>query len=205
MPTFFLIRHGDNNTLGKKLAGRMPGVHLNEKGISQANQLAVKLGNAPIKVIYASPLERAQETASPIAQQLILEIKTQPSLIEVDFGDWEGKSLKQLKRTKLWKQVQQNPGTFQFPGGERLIDAQQRVVDGLIKLSQEYQDEDLVICVSHSDPIRLAVAHFLGMPLDHLQRLRIAPASITALVLRQDGTVYFEFINQTIADLQLGE
>jgi probable phosphoglycerate mutase len=203
MPTFLLIRHGDNNTLGKKLAGRSPGVHLNEIGMNQAKQLAAELGNTPIKAIYASPLERAQETAKPLAEQLKLEIRTDPTLIEVDFGGWQGKSLKQLRRTKLWKTVQHNPGAFQFPGGESFVDAQKRIVDGLHALSQEFKDEELVICVSHSDPIRLAVAHFLGMPLDHLQRLRIAPASITALVIPRDGNIHIDFINQTLHLLDL--
>ncbi len=98
MTTVLLIRHGENNMVGKRLAGRLPGVHLNKKGREQAEQLAEVLCKAPIKAIYSSPLERAVETAEPLAKLLNLEILPAPGLVELAYGDWQGKTLKQFGR-----------------------------------------------------------------------------------------------------------
>jgi probable phosphoglycerate mutase len=201
---FLLIRHGDNNTLGKKLAGRLPDVHLNPNGKAQAEHLAKELSHLPIKAVYSSPLERAQETAQPIAQAHHLNVELLPSLVEVDFGDWQGKSLKVLKHLGAWKMVQEQPASFCFPNGESLAAAQTRAVESLIGLTQQYSETDVLVCVSHSDIIRLAVAYFLGMPLDHFQRIRIAPASITLLSLSA-GKAAFGAINQTFNAVQLHE
>lgn len=196
MAKIILIRHGENDMLGKKLAGRLPNVHLNENGIGQARRLAAELAACPIKAIFSSPLERTQETAQPIARVHDLEVQILPDLIEINFGEWEGKNLKQLKRGRLWNTVQEAPSEFQFPGGERFSDAQQRIANSLVVLSEKFEEKDLVVCVSHSDMIRLAVAHFLGMPLDNFQRVRIAPASMTELTLHQEHA-YFDRINHT--------
>jgi broad specificity phosphatase PhoE len=127
MPIILLIRHGENNFVGKRLAGRLSGVHLNDNGIKQAEAVANALCEAPIKAVYSSPLERAVQTAEPLAALLKLAVQIHPGLIEIDFGDWQGKTLKQLARTKLWKTVQHKPSEFCFPGGETFAAAQQRV------------------------------------------------------------------------------
>lgn len=204
MSQFLLIRHGDNNTLGKKLAGRLPNVHLNQNGQEQAYRLSTELSDLPIKAVYSSPLERAQETAEPIAQTHHLVVEALPALLEVDFGDWQGKSFTYLKRLRSWKHVNEHPGAFRFPNGESLAEAQTRSVEALLTLSQEHSENDTLVCVTHSDIIRLAVAHFLGMPLDHFQRIRIAPASVTALTLT-DGKATFGAINQTFGIMPLHE
>ena len=172
MPIFLLIRHGENEYVKKGLmAGRLPGVHLNKKGHGQARAVAEKLAGAPVKAIYSSPLERALETADPISQALSLDVIIRPSLTEIDVGDWQDKSLKQLRRLKLWKTVSNAPSRLQFPGGESFADAQIRISTEIDVLSRLHEPKDLVICVSHADPIRLAVAYFLGLPLDLFQRL----------------------------------
>src|SRR3954452_18283038 len=102
MTTILLIRHGENNMVGKRLAGRLPDVHLNDRGKQQAQQLAEALCKAPLKAIYSSPLERAVETAEPLAAELGLPVQIAPGLIELGYGDWQGKTLKQLSRLKLW-------------------------------------------------------------------------------------------------------
>ena len=202
MAVFLLIRHGQNDFLDKKLAGRLPGVHLNQSGQDQAERLASELAAFPIKAIYASPLERARETAEPIAKSHNLPLKILPTLLEIDFGDWEGKSLDELKQESGWKVVHEQPSTFVFPGGEGFIDAQERVVNGFLSLSKDYSEKDLVVCVAHSDVIRLAVAHFLGLPLDNFQKIRIAPASVTVLYLNENQA-YFGSINTTLDFPQL--
>lgn len=194
MAIFLLVRHGQNDMVGKKLAGRLPGVHLNGKGEAQARRLAAELAAVPIKAVISSPLERAQETAEPIARIQNLPVEINEGLQEIDFGTWQGKSIKQLRRRKLWKDVQNHPSAFCFPEGETFTEAQTRIAETLQTLSKGYAEKDMVVCVAHSDVIRLAVAFFLGMPLDAFQRLRIDPASVTVLCL-VDGKVSFGSIN----------
>jgi probable phosphomutase (TIGR03848 family) len=189
MPTILLIRHGENDYTKKGiLPGRMPGLHLNDKGRAQAQALAEKLAQAPIKAVYTSPLERAVETAEPIARALGLEATIRPGLIETNCGEWQGKSHKSLRRLKVWRMVQNTPSLFRFPGGETFAESQGRVVAELESLRLQHEEKDLFVCVSHGDPIRLAVAYYLGLPLDHFQRLITAPASVSALYVGEAGS-----------------
>jgi len=189
MSVILLIRHGENDYVKKGLmAGRLPGVHLNKNGQKQAQTLADKLAGAPVKAIYSSPLERAMETAEPIARKLSLDIIPRQGLIEVDIGEWQDQKLKSLSRQKIWKIVSSAPSRMKFPGGETFAEAQIRICNEIDMLSRQHEPKDLVICVSHADPIRLAVAYFLGLPLDLFQRLSVAPASITVIDLREMGS-----------------
>ncbi len=174
MPTLLLIRHGDNEFIARnRLAGRLPGVHLNEKGRQQAQTLAQLLGQTPLSAIYSSPMERAVETAQPLAAALGLEVQIRPQLIELNYGSWQGRSFKQLARIKLWKEVHDNPVGVRFPGGESFVEVQQRVSGELDAIAALHGDDELVACFSHGDVIRLAVAHYLQMPLNAYQRLAI--------------------------------
>jgi probable phosphoglycerate mutase len=189
MPLILLIRHGENDYVKKgRLAGRMPGVHLNERGRQQSQALVEKLSGAPLKAIYSSPLERALETAAPLAAAFGLEVCTLPGLTEMDPGEWQGKSLKGLRQLKLWRLVQAAPSRMRFPGGESFIEAQQRIVRELEQLCARHDARDLVACVFHADPIKLVVAFYLGLPIDLFQRLAVSPGSITALHLGEAGS-----------------
>ena len=183
MPLLLLIRHGENDYVKTgKMAGRIPGVHLNEKGQKQAQALADALTQVPIKAIYSSPLERAMETAAPIAESHKLTILQEPALMDTDIGKWQGKSVKMLRLTKVWKIVQNAPSRFRFPEGESFPEAQTRYVNTLERIIQKHHKPlDIIAVVFHADPIKLAVAHFLGMPLDHFQRLACDTGSLTAL------------------------
>ena len=188
MSTLLLIRHGDNDYLAKnRLPGHLPGIHLNKRGTAQASELCKGLKDMPIKAIYSSPLERALETASPLANALGLEIHTRPGLTDLDVGDWEGRSWKVLGRTKMWKVIQNNPSQFQFPGGESFSQAQERIVTALGAIASNHSDEMIAI-VFHADPIKLAVAHYLGLPLDNFQRLTANTGSITILNFNGSNT-----------------
>jgi len=188
MPLILLVRHGENNYVKKNiLAGRLPGVHLNEKGRSQAQAVAERLKSVPIKALYSSPLERALETAELLSKALGLEIVPRPGLIELDIGEWQGQTLKSLQKLKVWRKVQGNPSRFRFPGGEAFLDTQHRICTEIEELASMHQPKEIIACVSHADPIKLAVAHYLGMPLDHFQRLVVSPGSITALYLGEMG------------------
>jgi probable phosphoglycerate mutase len=181
MSTLLLIRHGENDYLKKnRLPGHLPGIHLNERGREQAAELVRTLGQLSIKAIYSSPLERAVETAEPLAQTLGLGIQIRPPLTDVDPGLWTGRSWKDLRRTKDWKVIQHTPSQFQFPGGETFLQAQQRIVAALTTISTAHKRE-MVAVVFHADPIKLAVAHYLGLPLDNFQRLTIHAGSVTVM------------------------
>lgn len=189
MPLFLLVRHGENDYVKKgRLAGRLPGVHLNEKGRAQAQAVADKLAGAPVKAIYSSPLERAKETAEPIAAALNLPVIERSGLIETDVGEWEDKKVKGLSRLKLWRMVQARPSLWQFPGGESFVECQYRIQQELLELAKQHEEKDIIVCVSHSDPIKLAIAYYIGLPLDMFQRLNVSPASITALHIGQTGS-----------------
>jgi probable phosphomutase (TIGR03848 family) len=188
MPLLLLIRHGENDFTKKhKLAGHTPDVHLNERGQSQARALAEALKDVPIKAIYSSPLERAVETATPIAAARRLEVQIEPGLIETDYGKWQGRSLASLRLQKIWKVIQGAPSRAQFPEGETFYECQTRIVTALDSISRKYKPQDMVGCVFHADPIKLGVAYFIGLPLDHFQRLSCDTASLTALYVGESG------------------
>jgi probable phosphomutase (TIGR03848 family) len=190
MTIIYLIRHAENDYLGKeKLAGWLPGVHLNDRGVAQAEALAERLAGIRVRAIYASPLERALETAEPIARRQGLQVIRRPDLGEVRFGRWQGQTLKTLRRRKLWPIVAHSPSLARFPDGESFHETQTRVVAELEKLRGKHKRaKSTIICVSHSDTIKLAIAHYLGLPLDLFQRLTIEPASISILFIHQGHT-----------------
>lgn len=190
MPVLLLIRHGENDLVGKRLAGRMPGVHLNDRGRQQAERVALALEHAPIRAVYSSPLERAVETAAPLARLLGQEVQVRQGLIEIDFGAWQGFTGKQMRRARLWKAVQTAPSQVVFPQGESFSAAQARMAAEVSDIAASHEEKDLVAIYSHADSIRLTVAHFLGLPLDNFQRLSIDTASITVLMLGKEGAMF---------------
>jgi len=188
MTTVLLIRHAENEYVKKgRLAGRLPGVNLNEHGLEQARMLAEKLAQLPLNAIYSSPLERAMQTAEPLAKSHQLEIIQRPGLLETDYGEWEDKTLKALRRRKLWRLVQFAPTHMRFPGGESFAEIQLRISQEIQELCSQHSEKHVIACVSHADPIKLAIAYFLGIPLDLFQRISISPASITSLQVGEYG------------------
>ena len=189
MPLLLLIRHGENDFVkSSKMAGRIPGIHLNEKGQKQAEALGEALKDFPITAIYSSPLERTMETAQPISQARKLEIIPEPDLLEADLGKWEGRSWKVLRLTKAWKVVQNAPSRFRFPEGESFAEAQLRYANALERIAKKHnKPKDIIAIIFHADPIKLAVSYFLGLPLDHFQRLGCNTGSLTMLHLSEAG------------------
>lgn len=188
MPTILLIRHGETDFVKKhRLAGRMPGVPLNKTGHAQAEAVANYLKGEPIKAIYSSPIERAYQTAEPIGRELNLEITTRQGLIETEIGEWQNEPLKPLSKKKIWRIVQVAPSVFRFPGGEAFAETQLRITQELLTLSAMHEPKDNIICVSHADPIKLAIAYFIGLPMDNFQRIQISPASISILQFHEFG------------------
>jgi probable phosphoglycerate mutase len=183
MTSIYLIRHGENEFVGKKkLAGWLPGVSLNKNGHKQADAVVELFNDIKLKAVYSSPLERTMETAHPLAKAQKLKVIKAPGIGEIQYGTWEGKSLKVLRKRKMWPVVQRAPSLARFPEGESFPEAQARAVAEVEKIRTRHRGKkDAIACVSHSDVIKLIVSHYVGLPLDLFQRLHIAPASITAL------------------------
>ncbi len=200
MTIIYLIRHAENEYIGKgKLAGWLPDIHLNERGQAQADALAQALAHVRLKAVYTSPLERATQTAAPIAHTQGLKATQRPGLGEIKYGSWQGKSLKALRRRKLWPIIQRIPSLAAFPQGESFPQAQARIVAELEALrSKHRQPKAAIACISHADPIKLAIAHYLGLPLDMFQRLVIEPASLSILMVGE-GNVHLVRLNDTRA------
>ncbi|PWU20617.1 MAG: phosphoglycerate mutase [Candidatus Rokuibacteriota bacterium] len=195
-----LVRHALTPTTGVKLPGRSRGLHLSDQGRLQADAVAGRLDKLPkIAAIYASPLERARETALPIAKARHLALRVEHDLSELDIGDWTGLSLKQACRKPEWELIQRHPSGFRFPGGESFTEMQTRMTAALGKLAARHRGETIV-AVSHADPIKAAVAHALGTPLDLFQRIFIAPASISAVAYRPEGPAVLT-VNSVDGDL----
>jgi probable phosphoglycerate mutase len=182
MTILYLMRHGANDWLGKRLPGWMPGLHLNALGRGQAERLAELLSDVPIQAIYASPLERTMETAAPLARARQLRVVRRPDLRDVYPGRWQGQPLATLRRRKEWPVILAAPSLARFPDGESFAQAQVRVVSELERIRREHPQPRAAVAVfSHADIIMLALAHYIGLPLDLFRHLTIEPASISIL------------------------
>jgi len=178
-----LIRHGENDWVGSnRLAGRTPGVHLNDKGAQQAQALADLLSEQPIQAVFSSPLDRCMETATPLAQRLGLPVMAEEGVIEVDYGEWRGQNLKELAKDPAWKMVQHYPSSFRFPNGETLQEVQHRAVATLNQIHQTHPNQTVAI-FSHGDVIRTTLAYYLGTHIDLFQRIAISTASVSVVAL----------------------
>ena len=188
-----LVRHGQTPTTGKVLPGRAPGLHLADTGRQQAQNVAERIADLqtdqrPVAAVYASPLERTQETAAPISKALGRRTRRHAGLIEADFGQWTGAKLAALYKLPEWRTVQRNPSGFRFPGGESFIEMQTRICGAIQKLCGAHPGETIV-AVSHADPIKAAVAHAMGTHLDLFQRIVISPCSVSAILYHADGPI----------------
>ncbi len=188
MTQLLLIRHAENDWVRTgRLAGWTPGVHLNENGRKQAEALGKRLAGARLTALYSSPLERAMETAQAIASHYPgLTIQPEEGIGEVHFGEWTGRRLMQLARTRLWQIVQHQPAGARFPQGESFFECQFRLVQAVERIAATHPGGRVAL-VSHSDVIKLVIAHYAGIHLDLFQRLTIAPASISAIELHRGG------------------
>jgi probable phosphoglycerate mutase len=182
-----LVRHGQTPTTGKVLPGRTPGLHLSEEGQRQAELAAKRIAEMKhVDAIYSSPMERARETAAPIAAALGLRVKLDRGLVECDFGEWTGEELKDLMKRPEWAQVQRYPSGFRFPGGESFEEMQARM-NGCLQRLRERHPGGVIVAVSHADPIKAAVNQAVGAHLDLFQRTAISTCSITAIAYGATG------------------
>jgi probable phosphomutase (TIGR03848 family) len=175
-----LVRHGETPTTGKVLPGRAPGLHLSDHGRAQAEQVAERLAGVPVDAVLTSPLERTRETAEPTEARTGRTAVVDPGLLECDFGEWTGAELSRLSRLSAWSAVQRAPSTFRFPGGESFPEMQARMV-AAVDRARAAHEGGVVVCFSHADPIKAALAHALGTHLDLFQRIVVSPCSVSAI------------------------
>jgi probable phosphomutase (TIGR03848 family) len=186
MTTYLLIRHAATIMVGRVLAGRMPGGHLNREGKEQAKTLAGQLANAPITAVYCSPLERACETAQLLAGPTRRPLTVSDDLTEIEFGQWSGHSFRELGTDQKWKYFNSFRSIIRPPEGEMMLSVQTRVVAHLEKLRIAHPDE-MVAVISHGDVIKAAIAHYAGIHLDLFHRLEISPASVSVVAVNDYG------------------
>lgn len=183
---FLLLRHAAHDNVGGFLAGRMPGVVLGEAGRAQAERLAQRLRLERIDAVFASPRERAQQTAQALAVACGRTVETAPELDEIDFGRWAGRDFEALQQDPLWQRWNAVRSLVRTPGGETMLDVQRRVLGLMERLGEEHRGR-CVALVSHADVIKAAVLHHLGLAIDAWPRFDIAPASITRLAVGDWG------------------
>ncbi|MFW5947215.1 MAG: histidine phosphatase family protein [Gemmatimonadota bacterium] len=186
MTGYLLIRHASADHVGRRLAGREPGVHLDERGRAEAAALARLLADTPLATLHTSPRERATETARPIAHALGLEPVVDPAFDEIDFGAWSGRTLDALEGDPEWEAWNRFRSTARPPGGETMAEVLARALDGVRALGAAHPDAWVAV-VTHCDVIRPLLAHFAGMPLDLLLRLEVGTASVSAIELHPWG------------------
>jgi probable phosphomutase (TIGR03848 family) len=188
MATVILVRHGRSTAnVSGTLAGRQGGVHLDEVGVEQAARAGARIAGVPLAGVVTSPLERCRETAQAIARAHPGDPRTRidRGLLECDYGEWQGRAIKDLAKEKLWKSVQAQPSRVGFPGGETLPGMQARTVAAVRRRDAEMEAEhgpDAVwVAVSHGDPLKAVLADALGMHLDLFQRLHVDPGSVSVV------------------------
>jgi broad specificity phosphatase PhoE len=194
MTVFHLVRHAEHGLLGRVLTGRMPGVPLNERGREQALRLAQHFSGRSVAAVVSSPLQRAQETAAPIAAALGLEVATDAGLDEIDFGDWTGMTFETLQGAPGWQAWNQFRSTAPTLGGETMLEALGRALRCFARWGQAVPDGEVVV-VSHQDVLKAVLAHSLGAPLDLMQRIELGAGSCSVLRVFGDGEVRMEGVN----------
>ena len=209
MATVFLLRHGLTKLTGPVLAGRTPGVHLDERGQAQATAAADRLAVLPLAAVVTSPLERCVETARAVsaAQRAAGRAptrRTERRLAEADYGDWTGREIKALVKDPLWRVVQAHPSGVTFPNGESMAAMAERGVRAVRELDAElttrHGEDALWVACSHGDLIKAILADALGMHLDLFQRIVVDPGSISA-IRYTGGRPFVLFSNSANGDL----
>ncbi len=207
MTTVLLIRHGRTsaNTAGI-LAGRSSGVELDEVGAVQAAAVGERLAGVPLRTVVTSPLRRCRQTTHALldGRSDAVPVHVEQGLVECGYGEWTGKSLRELSKEKLWSTVQQQPSAVRFPGGESMTEMSSRAIGAIrtwdATLTAEHGADAVWAAVSHGDVIKAILADALGMHLDSFQRILVDPASIS-IVRYTDTRPYVITVNSTNTDL----
>lgn len=187
MSTFYLIRHAERSGDPQMLAGRLEGYPLTAVGRMQADRLAQHLGREPIAHVFTSPVQRARETAEALARRFGLEANVSIAFGEIDAGAWTGSRFPQLDADdEQWRRFNCFRSGTPIPGGETMVGVQSRFVGEMLRLREAFPDDGIAL-VSHADPIKIALACFLGASLDFYDRLEIGLGSVSVVALEAWG------------------
>jgi broad specificity phosphatase PhoE len=196
MIRILLIRHGSTDLLGHVLYGRLPGIRLNAEGLRQAESVSHALKERyDLTAIISSPLERALETARPIAQIQNKPVTIEAGINEIDFGKWVGKSFAELNESRHWRDFNRRRSIHCAPDGESMVQVQARAWQAIEHITDTYEAESTVALVTHGDVIRCILLLVLGASIDHIHRLEIAPGSVSELLFGEHGPVV-KYLNQ---------
>jgi probable phosphomutase (TIGR03848 family) len=187
VPTLILLRHAKSSANGAGvLAGRTPGVQLDETGTAQADTVVRRLAGVPLAEIVTSPMVRCEQTVAPLAADRGLVPTVEPELSEVDYGSWTGSELKALSKEPLWRVVQSHPSAAVFPGGEGLAGMQARAVAAVrrhdARIAAEHGPRAVWLACSHGDVIKAVLADALATHLDNFQRIIVDNCSISVVI-----------------------
>ncbi len=185
MTKFLLIRHALTDAVGNRLSGRTPGLSLSDEGRKQSRDLASRLSQFTISAIYSSPLERALETAAPLAEITGLQVRPDNDFLEIDFGSWTNLSFEELKSEAIFQRFNSFRSCTRIPGGELMAEAQTRIIRGIEKLTAIHRKETVAV-ISHADLIKSAIAFYTGIHLDIFHRVEISPASVSIIEIFDD-------------------
>ena len=200
MTRFYLIRHGEKDTPQSVLAARSPGVRLTAFGRRQAEAIAERLASEPVHRVYASPMERAQETAAPLARARGVPVEVLEAVHEYHFGEWTNRTTESLEGDPSWKNFNGFRSGTPTPGGELMLAIQARFVGAMLSLRDKFPDQGIAL-FSHGDPVRAALLYFAGSPMDFWSRFEISVGSITTIEL---GASHVRILKVNDVPLPLG-
>lgn len=196
MPTLVLVRHGVTPATGSRLGGHTD-ASLSEAGVAQVEATAARLADLPVAAVHTSPIVRTRETAAVLARPHGLEPVVAEGLIEVDYGDWTDRPLKELRDEPLWRTIQRAPSRVTFPGGGTIRGMQAAAIEAVERIADASGEHDVVVGVSHADVIKAIIAHVAGVALDGFQRFVVGPASTTVVHLPPGGPPLLLTANST--------
>ncbi len=193
----YLIRHAVTAETGKRLSSSDPSIPLTAEGEKMAGAVAARLESVPLRAVYSSPMARCKQTVAPLAKARKLRVEMEKDFVEADYGKWLGRPLRSAYKLKAWQQLMSAPAHFRFPDGETLSEVQWRTVAAVARLADRHPKESVAVG-SHADVIRVILAHYLGMPLDLIHRLSVAPASVSIVDIWPNGRVAVPVVNQGV-------
>lgn len=197
MIKLIFIRHPETKwSKQKKYLGKTD-ISLSLKGQGQAKLLSNYLKNEDISVIYSSRLKRALETAAIIAKSYNLKMKTDAMLDEIDFGEWEGMTFKQLQKrySKLVQTYLSDPLNAKFPSGESLLEFKNRVDEALEEILA--RERGTVVIVSHAGVNRISICSLLNLPISCFWQIKQDIGAINIVEIYQNTNI-ISLINHTL-------
>lgn len=197
--TVLLVRHAHTDALERWLCGRRPGISLSAAGQRQATALGRALGSVySLSAIYSSPLARAHMTAIAIALPQSCPVSTRHDLVDIDFGEWTGRTFVELDRDPRWQAFNRTRSAASVPGGEQPAAAQARIAGALTSIVALHPRRTIAV-VTHAELVRMALMRCLSMSLDAHDEIAIAPASVSAVVLGR-GTARVLYVNRAFPE-----